>query len=80
MKKSNYTSTIMTISTHLKTENPDQGESTVKVTLVDEGCGLFITLRSLYDGAEISVDFEQLELICKQAKILIDNFKEGEEK
>ena len=77
-KKRKYTSTIMTISTHFKTENACFGESVVSVSVTDEAAGPFIVLNFEQGGKEMRIDFEHLELVFETAKKLINNFKEGE--
>ena len=71
--------TPITYSVHRKGDNPVFGESSIHISLEDDGGGEFVVIRQNTDDAEkgiIRLDFEELPLISEAVELL----KKGLEK
>lgn len=74
-----YAQTTTSISIHLSGDSPVFGESSVVVSLDDEGAGLFIALHQPQGGGQINLDYDQLLLVADAAKMLMEGVEpEGE--
>lgn len=72
---SDYKTTPMAVSVHMKSDSPVFGESTIIVSAEDDGAGSFVVLKSLCtddNGAGvIKLDLDQLEAVVVAARALI---------
>jgi hypothetical protein len=73
-----YRQTPIATSVHLDGDNPIFGESATHICLEDEagGCA-FIVLKQCHDlieKGEVRVDLEELELIAKVAKEMVEEY------
>lgn len=68
-----YKITPIIYSVHRKGDNPVFGESSIHVSLEDDGAGEFIVIRQSTDDAEkgvIRLDFEEIPLISEAVELL----------
>lgn len=66
-----FAQTTTAISVHATGDSPVFGESTVTVSIDDEGGGPFISLFQP-SGGKIDLDYEQLLLVVDAAKMLME--------
>ena len=66
-----FAQTTTAISVHALGDSPVFGDSTVTVSIDDEGGGPFISLFQP-SGGKIDLDYEQLLLVVDAAKMLMD--------
>lgn len=71
-----YRTTPIAVSVHGDTDSPIYGESAVHVLIDDETAGPFITLRQVGNDdpkpGMVGMDIEQLEIVTRVARELID--------
>jgi len=70
-----YAQTTIAISVHAIGDNPVFGESTITVSIDDDGGGPFISLFQP-SGGNIDLDYEQLLLVVDAARMLMEGWKE----
>lgn len=69
-----FAQTTTAISVHALGDSPVFGESTVTVSIDDEGAGPFISLFQP-SGGKIDLDYEQLLLVVDAAKMLMEGIE-----
>jgi hypothetical protein len=72
-----YKSTYLSASVHLAGDNPIINEQSTTVRICDEAGGAFVSLTDS-EGTTIRLDPEELEMVVKVARNMLNAFHETE--